>query len=144
MSLSNFHTHSKYCDGKDELEIFVKKAIEKRMNSIGFSSHAPLPFSSDGHMKNNMFQNYLDDINKLKNKYYDKIKIYSGLEVDFIPNIIGPKNFNKYNLDFLIGSVHYVGQYKNGEHFLFDITLSEFKKGLKIIYRNDIKKLVEN
>ena len=43
---ANFHTHSNYCDGKGLLDEYVAQAISLGMLSLGFSSHAPLPFES--------------------------------------------------------------------------------------------------
>ena len=140
---ANFHTHSLYCDGVGELEVYVKKAIEKKMFAIGFSSHAPVPFPSGGHMESSKLDNYINEIENLKRKYSNKINIYSGLEVEYIPNIIGPNSFRKKNLDIIIGSVHYVNQYDDGENYLFDITVEEFKKGFELIFNNNIKKLVK-
>ena len=39
MNWTNFHMHSHYCDGEGELASYVKKAMEKNMYAIGFSSH---------------------------------------------------------------------------------------------------------
>jgi len=143
MNWTNFHTHSNFCHGEGDLELYVRKAIEKNMFAIGFSCHAPVPFLSEWHMKQSRLDDYLKEINELKSKYRENIRIYSGLEVEYIPNVIGPNNFLKEKLDIIIGSVHYAGQYESGEHYLFDITLKEFEKGLKILFDNDIKKLVE-
>lgn len=141
---TNFHTHSSYCDGVGDLELYVQNAIEKQMFAIGFSSHAPVPFPSGGHMESSRLDNYIKEIEQLKRRYSNKINIYSGLEVDYIPNIIGPNSFRKKNLDIIIGSVHYVNQYDNGENYLFDITIEEFNKGFELIFNNDIKKLVKD
>ena len=40
MYLQNLHTHGKMCDGKDEYEDIVKRAIALNFDSIGFSSHS--------------------------------------------------------------------------------------------------------
>ena len=36
----NLHTHGIYCDGKDDYEDTVKRAIELGLSSIGFSGHS--------------------------------------------------------------------------------------------------------
>ena len=44
-NLTNYHSHSLYCDGRAGMEDFVRFALSEGFTSYGFSSHAPLPFS---------------------------------------------------------------------------------------------------
>ena len=44
--LSNFHTHTTFCDGKSTVEEVVRSAIEKGFDAIGFSGHGNDPTSS--------------------------------------------------------------------------------------------------
>ena len=46
MILSNYHSHSTFCDGRSSMEEFVKFAIAKGVKRYGFSSHAPIPFET--------------------------------------------------------------------------------------------------
>ena len=141
MNWTNFHMHSHYCDGEGELASYVKKAMEKNMYAIGFSSHAPVPFNSDWHMQLDHLDEYISEIEFLKDEYKE-IKIYSGLEVDYIPDQICPNAYIDRNLDLIVGSVHYVGQFKKQVNCCIDGTKEEFERGLKLIFNNDIKKLV--
>lgn len=140
MNWSNFHTHSQFCHGEGRIESYVTEAIAKNMHAIGFSSHAPVPFNTDWHMRNDQLEEYISEIEILKRKH-KKINIYSGLEVDYIPNVTGPNTFSDRNLDFTIGSVHYVSQFKNQENYCID-TKEEFEMALQQIFQNDIKRLV--
>ena len=45
MTMTNYHTHTIWCDGADSPEKVVLSAIEKGFSEIGFSSHAMLPGS---------------------------------------------------------------------------------------------------
>lgn len=141
MNWTNFHMHSHYCDGEGELESYVTQALKKNLHAIGFSGHAPVPFDSDWHMPLNQLDKYLSEITFLKNKYKE-IKIYSGLEVDYIPGQIGPKTFTNKKIDLIVGSVHYIGQFENQVNCCIDGTREEFENGLKLIFKSDIKKLV--
>ena len=141
MNWTNYHMHSHYCDGEGELESFVKKAIERNMYAIGFSGHAPVPFNSDWHIQLDHLDTYISEIEFLKEKYKE-IEIFSGLEVDYIPGQIGPNSYADRNLDFIIGSVHYAGQFRNQENCCIDGTKEEFERALKLVYNNDIEKLV--
>ena len=141
MNWTNYHIHSHYCDGEGELASYVKKAIEKKMYAIGFSSHAPVPFNSNWHMPSDHLDKYISEIELLKCKY-EEIKIYSGLEVDYIPGQIGPNDYADRNLDLIIGSVHYAGQFDDQVNCCIDYTTEEFNRGLKLIFNNSIKRLV--
>ncbi|MEL6846638.1 MAG: PHP domain-containing protein, partial [Bacteroidota bacterium] len=90
MSWTNFHSHSHFCDGKGSPEEQVKSAIEKGMASFGFSSHCPVPFETSWAMKASALPEYLRETRRLQTSYADQIELYVGLEVDYIPSIIGP------------------------------------------------------
>lgn len=111
------------------------------MVAIGFSSHAPVPFDSDWHMPLDHLDRYISEIEFLKDEY-EEIQIFSGLEVDYIPGHTGAKNFADRNLDLIIGSVHYAGQFEDRIHFCIDNNVEEFEQGLRMIFNNNIKNLV--
>ena len=106
----NLHTHSTFCDGKNTLEENVLTAIEKGFTVLGFSSHSMYPFAETWHIAPNNFNNYVNEVRALAEKYQDKIKILCGFEVDYIPNITLPHKdaYKELAPDYLIGSVHYV------------------------------------
>ena len=45
-NLTNYHSHCLYCDGRANMEDFIRFAISEGFTSYGISSHAPLPFST--------------------------------------------------------------------------------------------------
>jgi Family of unknown function (DUF5690)/PHP domain len=121
---SNFHMHSKYCDGKGELMDYVEKAMVLKMVSLGFSSHAPVNFPCKWCMQTEDLGNYLEEVDNLKTNVAG-LEIYKSLEIDFIPGRISPDQF-KNQLDYTIGSVHFVDEWPDrrpweidGQHTLF-------------------------
>ena len=63
--------------------------------------------------------NYEKDIEKLKQEYSDDINILSGYEVDFMSNSdFIERNILNANVDYLIGSVHFLSS--NGNNWGFD------------------------
>ena len=110
MKKTNFHTHSTYCDGKNTIEENVISAIEKNIEVLGFSSHSFYPFSYEENMKAEKFPLYCEEIRTLQKKYEGKITLKVGFEADYVSGITFPKfkNYEAFNPDFLIGSVHYV------------------------------------
>jgi len=110
------------------------------MAAIGFSSHAPLPFETKWSMKPGNLRSYLNEIDLLQ-KSIDTIEIYKGLEVDFIPGITGPDKFSD-DLDYTIGSIHFVDQFPDGRRWEIDGDHLFFLEGLERIFHNDIKAVV--
>ena len=45
-NLTNYHSHCLYCDGRANMDDFIRFAISEGFTSYGISSHAPLPFST--------------------------------------------------------------------------------------------------
>jgi len=107
---SNLHTHSLYCDGKSPLNTYVEKAIALGFDSLGFSSHAPLPFKKLWAMKTYNLEGYFDAIIELKENYQGRIELYSGLEADYIEGKVTPLTLKECypKIDYLIGSVHFI------------------------------------
>ncbi len=137
---SNFHTHSAYCDGKGELSDIVHQAIELDMKALGFSSHAPIPFDCKWCMNKQTLNTYLAEIGKLQ-AANSTIEIYSGLEVDYVPEVISPEQF-KHQLDYVIGSIHFVENLPDGVPWEIDGPHINFLQGLKAIFHDKIQDAV--
>ena len=110
MTLCNYHTHNALCDGKGEIEEYVEAAIGKGFTALGFSSHAPIPVENEWTLKKEDLETYIAKVKTAKEKYREKIEIYLGLEVDFIPGILHPRDkwVSDLELDYVIGSVHFL------------------------------------
>jgi histidinol-phosphatase (PHP family) len=137
----DYHIHTNFCDGTTEAENFVKKAIDKDMQIIGFSSHAPVPFETDWTMKENDLPEYLQTIRNLKKKYSGFIKILLGLEVDYIPGIFSVKSsiIKNAGLDYTVGSVHFLGQMEDGFRWTVDGPYDELNNGVNYTFNGNIK-----
>jgi histidinol-phosphatase (PHP family) len=146
MGWTNYHGHCNYCDGKGEIEAYILKAIELNMSAIGISSHAPVPFSTTWNMPMERLSDYLEEIRDIKRKYKKQITVLASLEVDYIPGVIQPSSpfITECNLDYTIGSVHFMGEMENGEHWAIDGSFSEFTEGLNELFQGDIKKVVQS
>lgn len=129
---ANFHTHSDFCDGKAPLQEYLQQPLI----SLGFSSHAPLPFQSPWCMKPHDLERYFNEINQLKATH----EVYAGLEVDFIPDEISPADFPQ--ADFTVGSIHFIDSFDDGRRWEIDGLHTLFLDGLQHIFRNDIKEVM--
>lgn len=132
--------HSHYCDGKGPVSEYVDRAAELQMPSVGMSSHAPLPFPSSWCMKPDRFEHYCQTLQLFKASA--SIQLYSGLEVDYIPDVISPSDFSK-SLDYTIGSIHFVDQLPDGTHWEIDGLHTLFLEGYEKIFRKDIRAVME-
>ncbi len=114
----NLHIHSTYADGKDKPEEMVIEAIRRGFDSIGFSEHSYMSFSSYPYqMTVEDTESYKKEIRHLKSKYKDLIDIFCGMEFEMYSDV--PTD----GFDYLIGSVHYLDF--NGSILGFDRGLDE-------------------
>jgi histidinol-phosphatase (PHP family) len=103
--LSDIHTHTHFCDGKNSPRQMLERAVEMGLYSYGFSGHAPVDLDGmecDWAMTKENEEKYFAEITSLKAELADKIIINCGCEMD----AFSPIPTNAY--DYLIGSVHYV------------------------------------
>ncbi|WP_303010185.1 histidinol-phosphatase [uncultured Bacteroides sp.] len=105
---TNYHSHCLYCDGRANMEDFIRFAISEGFTSYGISSHAPLPFSTAWTMEWDRMDDYLSEFSRLKEKYADRIELAVGLEIDYLDADNNPSSsrFQELPLDYRIGSVH--------------------------------------
>ncbi|MCL2167671.1 MAG: histidinol-phosphatase [Lentimicrobiaceae bacterium] len=140
----NYHTHSHFCDGKENMLFFVEKAVELKFDHLGFSSHAPISKQYDFTLTEEKFPEYLQEIELYKKKY-PQLKIFKGLECDYISGIT--KNFsyykNKYILDYIIGGVHLVKVPNSDDIWFIDGPKREtYDFGVEHFFNNNPKKAV--
>lgn len=99
----NLHTHTTYVDGKDTPEELILRAIELGFDSIGFSEHSYLSYSSfPNQLTAEKMDLYRNEILSLKQTYAHSLDVFCGLEYDFYSDL------DTTGLDYLIGSVHYL------------------------------------
>lgn len=135
MMTSDLHTHTTFSDGKNTPEEMVLSAIEKGLKTIGISDHSLTVFDSGYCMKLEKIPAYIEEINRLKEKYRDKIEVLCGFEQDLFsekPN---------YNFDYIIGSVHYVKVKE--EYVPVDFSAKKLKDAADKYFDGDIYPLLE-
>lgn len=122
----DLHNHTTLCNhATGTTEEYIQRAIELKIDIFGFSEHAPMNFDEKYRLQLKDKEFYENDILSLKEKYKKDINILLGYEVDYLKgNYILPEIINS-NVDYLIGSVHFIndgwgfdnpefiGQYKN-------------------------------
>ena len=145
--LANLHTHCHYCDGSSEPEAYIREAIRQGFHTLGFSSHAPVPFQNNFAIKDEtQLKKYAEEIRNLQIKYQKELNIFLALEIDFIPGIT--YGFDRFNLiaglDYIIGGVHLLKHPTKPDLWFIDGPRQEiFDDGLKTIFGGDIKLAVK-
>jgi len=148
MRFSCIHTHTSFCDGNDDVETLCRVAQEKGLNSLGFSAHAPVlkktGLRGTWHLGEERLGEYIEAVRAAKKRWEGKLPVYLGLEVDFIPGLMGPadRDYREMNLDYIIGAVHYVVPAR-GELFTVDDSAEIVDRGIKESYGGDPLGMVE-
>mgnify|MGYP003469900210 FL=1 len=83
-----YHVHTWRCrhafDGVYDEDV-VKRALEIGATSIYFTDHGPFPGDPFGNrMRYDQLDEYLWTLDELRRRYKDDIKIYIGLEIEYL------------------------------------------------------------
>ena len=132
--LSNFHTHTSYCDGKSTQREMILAAIDGGFLELGFSVHSPIGDLAWCIPKGRLPE-YFSEISALKLEYRDKIKLFCGIEQDFTSDA------SNLPFDYIIGSVHSV-ETPHGERFI-DLSLDGLTDIIDNHFRGDAYMLAE-
>lgn len=140
----NFHTHSHYDDGRMAMEDFVIEAIDQGFDALGFSGHSPLSMENEWSIKGSDLPEYVATGKRLRQQYADQIRLYLGLEIDYIPGV--SDDFDVFRkgipLDYCIGSVHLVRHPVSHQIWFIDGPEEQFFEGLDAIFGGDIRQAV--
>lgn len=102
MKKINLHNHTTFSDGDNTPEEIIRFAIKNHFDEIAITDHYKLNVDYAINQKN--IDNYVDVIQKLKEKYKQKIKVLIGIET--APKHLMPfKHLIKEDLDFVL--IHY-------------------------------------
>ncbi len=135
MMTRDLHTHSTFSDGINTPEEIVLSAIEKGLKTIGISDHSYTSFDTYGCMPPERTEEYIVEIQRLKEKYHDKIEILCGIEQDIFSGV------PKHKFDYVIGSVHFI---KLGEEYIaVDLSAKDLKDAADKYFNGDIYGVVK-
>ena len=127
---SNLHTHTCYCDGRDEPVDIVGAAIDAGMEALGFSGHSFVSFDPDYSMIPENTNRYRAEIRLLREMFRNHLHILLGLEQDYYSELPTEQ------YDYLIGSYHY---FKATDRFRpIDATPDEFKAIVNDCFGGDV------
>ena len=109
---TDYHMHSSYSDGRSAPEDYIAPALAAGLSEIGFSEHLTLfKDLEDWNMNPVNISPYISHLETLRNSTKNLI-IKIGLEVDYFEG--REEEIYSYlhplPLDYVIGSVHYLGE----------------------------------
>lgn len=112
MILTDCHVHSSFSsDSQTPMVAMVEKALDYNFEAFYITDHMDYDFPvSEGLDFLFSPEDYMNSIHKLKERYQDRILIYSGVEAGLKPNVAGniTSLLSSYDFDLVIGSVHLV------------------------------------
>lgn len=142
----DLHNHTTLCNHAiGSMEEYIQKAIELGIDIYGFSEHAPMKNFEDGYrLTFDKKEFYENQVLKLKEKCKNKIDILLGYEVDFIQGDYLLDDIKNANVDYLIGSVHYLDKWgfdnpefiKEYEHRDIDTIWQEYFDAVELMAKS--------
>lgn len=143
-NLTNYHSHSLYCDGHAPIKDFLDEAVRQGFTSYGVSPHAPLPWTTRWSMMELELPVFLYEMKRLKEEYKDRLEVYCGLEIDYIDSDINPQAglFKNDALDYKIGSVHLIHN-QAGRLVDIDLNVEKFRKEVDKSFGGDVEYVID-
>jgi histidinol-phosphatase (PHP family) len=130
---ANYHTHCEFCDGRASAADMAAAAAAAGYSVLGFSSHCPLSFPSEGNMELSRLGDYKAEVRRLAREWEGRgLEILLGMEIDWVPGLCSPRDavFAEAGLDYSIGSVHYVELPGSGR-FAVDYGAEPFERRMR-------------
>jgi len=136
MIKSNYHTHTRFSDGKNTPEEMIEAAIALGFEKIGISDHAYTSFYDGWSVPKERLTEYVRTLHRLKQVYADRIRVYVGLEQDVLADPL-PEG-----LDYYLGSVHWI---KKGDRYIeMDHSQQILRDAIRDYYGGDTDGLAED
>lgn len=142
--MTNLHSHTEFCDGRASMAKIAAAACAAGFDVWGTSPHSPICCESGANMKAEDMDDYLRESGRLKSEYAGKMKILSGMEIDYVSPDFGPQidYFRNLPLDYRIGSVHFV-RTRKGRPVDCDGPAERFLKYLEEEFDGDLRYVAE-
>ena len=135
--ISDYHIHTYLCrHAAGEPRAYVERAVELGMDELGFADHLPFlagwtPLyvaSEDWAMTLGELDDYVSIVRDLQAEYGDDIRILLGIEADYIDDTLDEtaRVLAEYPFDYVIGSVHVIGDGFPFDHSAMKSRLPEY------------------
>lgn len=120
---SSLHNHTLWCDGRNTPEEMADAAIAAGYTDFGFSSHGHDPTYSHSLQD---AEGYIAAINKLKKEYEGRLRVYLGMESDYLYALTC-----RDKLDYIVGSVHNIPVKGQRDGFCIESTYEQIDAAME-------------
>jgi histidinol-phosphatase (PHP family) len=114
-----------------------RAAFEKGLCAVGFSAHGPV-FGKTGiktkwHLPDERLGEYMGEVKAARRRWEGRLQVYLGLELDYIKGLRSAmdRDIRSLDLDYIIGSVHYIVPQNGAEAFTVDGSPGELERGVR-------------
>ena len=139
MYLADYHMHSKYSfDGHEEVIDLCEEAIRKGLQEIAITDHYDF-FKDKQYAPYLDFENLYKDIALAKERYKGKLIVRAGIELGQ-PRVCPDESADflaKYDLDFVIGSIHHLEDKQDVGDYNFS------KTDIRVVYKRYLQALLD-
>lgn len=114
----DYHTHHHRCGhASGQMREYIEAAIAAELDEIGLSDHSPILHLGDQDhplphitMARSDLPSYMREMAELRDRYAGRITVRLGIESDFVEGLAGEYGalWQRYPLDYVIGSVHFL------------------------------------
>lgn len=111
MIIADYHVHTDYSiDSNEPMEESIVSAIARGLTEIVFTDHLETLNRNEQIQDIIDYKKYIQEMDLLRDKYFDKIKIKLGAEINLESDLSEQYNacIEEYPFDFIIGSIHAV------------------------------------
>lgn len=142
---SDFHVHSKWCDGRGTLREMAAAAAGKGLSVLGFSSHSMLPSDDESWvLTSSKIAPYEREVREVAEEFKGVLSVCLGVEADYISGVSSCDRsvYESISPDYIIGSVHYVAL-AGGELACVDKSPQDFAESVSRFFGGDAKAFVK-
>lgn len=110
MRVGDYHVHTRFSDGDDEIDACVERALELGLPELGFSEHvSPACVEDESCCSRDRLGEYVAAVHAAAARY-PRLRLLCGVEADYVPEAAGETLalLAAYPFDYALCSVHFV------------------------------------
>ncbi len=120
--ISNYHGHTMHCKhGVGTTREHIEAAINFGLEEVAITEHVPIKGKRLSRIDYEDFESFITELIILKEEYADRIKVLTGLECEYVEEVINDhlELKQKYDIDFLVLGHHFSNLTQPG-HYYFE------------------------